>query len=178
MRYILFIAMVSLTSVFNMKTIYDFDETSRINEWQIINDGVMGGVSEGNIHLNELGNGVFSGLVSTENNGGFSSLRYRFESLKATGLNRLVIRVKGDGKRYQFRIKDKVENRHAFISYFKSTGEWQLVELSLSDMYPTFRGRRLEMANFCHDTIEEVAFLIGNGVNESFQLEIDYIKID
>jgi len=34
------------------------------------------------------------------------------------------------------------------------------------------------MANFCHDTIEEVAFLIGNGVNESFQLEIDYIKID
>ena len=54
------------------KIIYSFDEHVQPNGWIIVNDGVMGGLSKGEMDMNEEGNGVFRGRVSLENNGGFS----------------------------------------------------------------------------------------------------------
>ena len=44
-------------------------------EWRIVNDGVMGGLSKGNISFTDGGTMVFKGNLSLENNGGFSSVR-------------------------------------------------------------------------------------------------------
>jgi NADH dehydrogenase [ubiquinone] 1 alpha subcomplex assembly factor 1 len=40
-------------------------------------------------------------------------------------------------------------------------------------MYPAFRGRALSIGNFGSESIEEIAFLIGNKTAENFKLEID-----
>ena len=45
-------------------------------------------------------------------------------------------------------------------------------------MYPAFRGRNLNMDNFSSETIEELAFLIGNKKKEHFKLEIDTIYLE
>ena len=45
-------------------------------------------------------------------------------------------------------------------------------------MYPAFRGRNLNMGNFSSETIEELAFLIGNKKKEYFKLEIDKIYLE
>ena len=44
-------------------------------------------------------------------------------------------------------------------------------------MQPQFRGRQLNMPDFNHGSIEEMAFLIANKKNESFELAIKSIKI-
>jgi monofunctional biosynthetic peptidoglycan transglycosylase len=50
-----------------------------LEDWRIVNDDVMGGVSSSKLYLNEEQNLVFSGNLSLENNGGFASSRMGFE---------------------------------------------------------------------------------------------------
>ncbi|WP_416221619.1 CIA30 family protein [Rhodohalobacter sp.] len=63
------------------------------------------------------------------------------------------------------------------MTYFETTGEWQDLEFRVGDLYPTFRGRKLDRPDFDHDSIEEIRFLIGNKRPESFKLLIDKIEL-
>ena len=171
------IFMVSLVISSNM-VIFDFNKESDISDWKIVNDAVMGGRSSSKFYLNEAGNGVFKGSVSLENNGGFSSVRFRFNRRNIEGYKKVILRLKGDGKRYQFRAKTNKEDQQAYISYFETIEEWQTIEIMLSELSPTFRGRKLNMPNFPAEELEEVAFMIGNKVNENFELVIDKITLE
>jgi len=170
--------LVSLILVFmSTNLIYDFNKNASPRDWRIIDDGVMGGLSAGSFSINSDGHGVFQGTVSLENNGGFSSVRYQCEKVKTTKNSSVAIRLKGDGKKYQFRIKDKANNYYAYITTFETTGEWQTIELKLADLYPSFRGRTLNLPNYEADGFEEITFLIGNKENESFKLILDKIEL-
>lgn len=46
-------------------------------QWQAVNDGVMGGVSDGRFKITADGTLEFFGTLSLENNGGFASVRTR-----------------------------------------------------------------------------------------------------
>ncbi len=157
--------------------IFDFNKTSNIKNWIVIDDVVMGGKSSGSFNLNSDGYGVFVGDISLENNGGFSSVRYRFEKILINKSTKISIRIKGDGKKYQFRIKSNSGDYYSYISPFSTTGEWQEIEIPLKDMYPSFRGRKLDQPNFSNDGIEEITFLIGNKNKEKFLLLIDKIEL-
>ncbi len=171
------IFMVSWVIGSNM-VIFDFNKESDISDWKIVNDVVMGGQSRSKFYLNDEGLGVFKGTVSLENNGGFSSVRFRFNQKNIEGYKKVKLRLKGDGKRYQFRAKTNKEDQQAYISYFETSEEWQTIEILLSDLSPTFRGRKLNMPNFPAEELEEVAFMIGNKVNENFELVIDKIVLE
>ena len=158
-------------------TIFNFDPESDLQDWLVVDDVVMGGRSDGRFYLSEEGRGVFTGEVSLENNGGFSSVRHRFTPKKAEGFTKAVIRLRGDGKRYQFRVKSDSYDRQAYVSYFQTSGEWQVVEIPLSEMYPTFRGRTLSMPNYPGRRLSEIAFLIANKQAERFRLELDFIEL-
>ena len=162
----------------NTNLIYDFNKNASPRDWRIIDDGVMGGLSQGKFSIDPDGNGVFAGTVSLENNGGFSSVRYQFDKIKVTKESKVRIRLKGDGKEYQFRIKDKTSSYYSYITTFKTSGNWESIEIKLSDLYPSFRGRTLDLPNFKSDSFEEIVFLIGNKKNESFQLLLDKIELE
>ncbi len=157
--------------------LYDFSEKSNLNNWRIVDDVVMGGRSDGHFEINQDGHAVFYGKVSLENNGGFSSVRYRSGQEKIEGFSKVLIRLRGDGKKYQFRVKSDKYDRHSYIYYFQTSGQWQDVEIPLLEMEPGFRGRRLNMPNYPAQFLEEIAFLISNKVPENFRLEIDKITL-
>ncbi|EAR11627.1 hypothetical protein PI23P_00435 [Polaribacter irgensii 23-P] len=157
--------------------IFDFNINSDISDWSVVDDGVMGGRSSGNFNMSPEGFGVFQGSVSLENNGGFSSLRYGFPKMKLKDFSEVVLIVKGDGKKFQFRIKDQRSNYHSYIAVFETNGAWQTIRIKLSEMYPAFRGRTLTIGNFSSKNMEEIAFLIGNKKEENFKLEIDKIYL-
>lgn len=158
--------------------LFDFSTDTRAHSWRVVDDGVMGGLSQGSFSIDKQGHGVFSGEVSLENNGGFSSIRHRFKTKNIEGYSKVNIRLKGDGKKYQFRLKSDRYDAHSYVIQFQTSGAWETITLSLDDMVPQWRGRRLRMPNFQAKQVEEMAFLIGNKKRESFQLILDSIVLE
>lgn len=157
--------------------IIDFKSPSESSHWQIINDCVMGGLSQSEFEVTSEGYGQFSGHVSLKNNGGFASAR-RLVSLKGIEkYSHLRLRVKGDGSAYQFRIKSNASDDHFFNYPFKTTGHWQVLEVPLNEMFPIYRGRKLDMSNFSASHIEEIRFMIANQKEEDFEILIDKIEL-
>lgn len=175
MKYLIAILLTLLTM--DSKTIFDFTSSSDLQNWRIVDDVVMGGRSSGNFELTAEGHGRFMGDISLENNGGFSSVRYNFSQVDVHPDDHIRVRVKGDGKQYQFRVKHNRGDRHSYLYEFETSGQWQTIDIPLHEMHPVFRGRDVNLPDFDHDKIEEIVFLIGNKKPESFELLIDRIEL-
>ncbi|KAI4365178.1 hypothetical protein MLD38_021188 [Melastoma candidum] len=119
--------------------------------WGALDDVVMGGVSESSFFMNSNGGengeptGVFRGVVSTANNGGFTSIRTKnfpvAEDLSA--YDGLELRLKGDGRRYKLIIRTSREwDTVGYTASFNTVnGQWQSVRLPFSSLRPIFRAR-------------------------------------
>lgn len=175
MNLILILSILMLPPFY--KTIYDFDLSSGVKGWYVVDDSVMGGRSAGNFDLTEEGHALFHGTVSLENNGGFSSVRYQTSPVALDGAKKIRLKVKGDGKQYQLRIKDSTKTYYSYVGTFSTNGKWQQIDIKLKDMYPSFRGMMVNQPNFDKESIEELAFLIANKKAENFYLEIDKIEL-
>ncbi len=120
--------------------IIDFAAGAEI--WPSIDDVVMGGVSASRMTLEE-GYASFQGAVSFDNNGGFASVRSRPKVRDLSAFDGLILRVRGDGKSYGFRIRTSAS--FDGVSYQASlappAGEWTDVFIPFSDFAPVWRGR-------------------------------------
>ncbi|KAI7758005.1 hypothetical protein M8C21_018726 [Ambrosia artemisiifolia] len=96
------------------KLVFGFEDgSSRDLPWGALDDVVMGGVSESQFRIVPNGGepggptGLFTGTVSTANNGGFTSIRTKnfdvAENLSA--YDGLELRLKGDGRRYKLIVR-------------------------------------------------------------------------
>ncbi len=158
--------------------IHDFSKDESAQGWRVVDDVVMGGRSEGNFEIDTEGHGHFFGTVSLENNGGFSSIRHRLsDPLSTQKAKKIRLKIKGDGKRFQFRIKAKASDYYSYIQYFETSGEWETVDLKLKDFYASFRGRKLDIPNYDKEVVEELSILIANYKAEEFDLQIDSIEL-
>jgi hypothetical protein len=158
-------------------TIVEFNSSSSLDNWYLVNDTVMGGKSDSDFQLNNEGHAVFSGYVTTANNGGFASIRHDCKVENVEQFSEIQLKVKGDGKNYQLRVKKNRSDYYSYIYTFETSGTWETVSIPLEGMYASYRGRTLDKPNFQADQISEIAILIGNKKKESFQLEIDAIKM-
>lgn len=158
--------------------LFNSKNQANLSQWQLVTDVVMGGKSQSRFLANKEGFAEFSGQVSLENNGGFASVKYHMEPMQVAAFSKMYIKVKGDGNRYQFRLKTSKKDTHSYISYFKTTGKWQTLEFQLADFYPTYRGRTLKLPNFPGKLLEEIGFLIANKKTQDFKLEIAQVWLD
>ncbi len=159
------------------QVVFDFNKNTDLRKWYQTNDDVMGGISTSKMSLDENGNGVFSGIVSLENNGGFAMTRLPLNMELKEGAAKIVLQVKGDGKNYQLRIKSDRSQQFWYVQFFKTTNKMETIEIPLKDFYASFRGRKLNLGNFSTNKIKEIAILIGNKKKEEFELTIDKISI-
>jgi monofunctional biosynthetic peptidoglycan transglycosylase len=144
--------------------------------WWSINDGVMGGVSAGGMRQTDEGL-RFSGELSLENNGGFSSVRSLVEQ-DLTGVTHVQLEVRGDGREYQFRLRqnDRFDGV-AWRSKFLTSQEWKTVSLPLESFTPVFRGRIIRNAGpVVASEIRQMGFLLADYQPGSFELEIRRIE--
>jgi Complex I intermediate-associated protein 30 (CIA30) len=117
--------------------------------WGAVDDVVMGGISESGIRL-RAGSAVFSGNVSTENSGGFASVRTRnFEpALSLSNYQGIELRVKGDGQRYKLFVR--TESKWDGIGYAHSfdtiADEWMTIQVLFKDLIPIFRAKTVSDA--------------------------------
>ncbi len=117
--------------------------------WGAVDDVVMGGVSESGIRLAD-GFALFSGNVSTDNSGGFASVRTRnFEpSFNLSNYRGIELRVKGDGQRYKLFLR--TETRWDGVGYAYSfdtiANEWITIQVPFQDLVPIFRAKTVNDA--------------------------------
>ncbi len=178
MKYLLFLLVISLSTNLIAQKMYIFTSKTNIKEWKIVNDGVMGGVSKSTLELNEAGNGKFSGFVSLENNGGFASVQLNNKVMLDDNHKFIVMRIKGDGKNYEFRLKGAVSQQESYVHAFNTSGEWEEIKLPIAAFYPQFRGQKLKSPNFNFNKIEQMSFLIANKKEENFTLLIDWMGLE
>ena len=129
--------------------LFNFSKECNIQNWSVVNDGVMGGLSKGN-----------------------------FESKLVRSFKKITLRLKGDGKQYQIRVKTWISDYYSYIAYIKTNGEWQTLEVLFSEMIPSFRGNKLDLPNYPGEYMEQFAILIGNKKNEDFELCLDQIELE
>jgi len=178
MKFLLFFLMLSSFTQTNTDEIYKFTTSTKVNEWRIVNDGVMGGISKSSLMLNDFGNGQFMGHVSLANNGGFASIQLNKTIQLADEKKFILLRIKGDGKSYEFRLKSQISQSESYVHQFTTTGEWEIIKLPMSEFYPQFYGRKLNTPNFNFKSIEQLSFLISNKQEEDFKLLIDWIGLE
>ncbi len=144
--------------------------------WRVINDGVMGGVSSGEMISTDDGL-CFQGFLSLENNGGFASVRrlLDFNLQEASGVR---LRVRGDGRTYQLRLRqDESFDNVAWRAEFSTNGEWQTIELPFENFKPVWRGRPVEKAGpVVPAKVRQIGFLLADGQQASFKLYIGAIE--
>jgi Complex I intermediate-associated protein 30 (CIA30). len=161
------------------RLIFDFKNSDKIEDWRIVNDGVMGGFSQSKIVYSDSNTAIFKGTVSLENKGGFASTRTIPRPYNLDGYNGILLRVKGDGKIYQFRLRtnnrfDGVSYRYQFAT---DANTWMIIDIPFHECVPVFRGRILkDVEPILPEEIRQIGFLISNKQAGEFQLEIDWIK--
>ncbi|KAI3936229.1 hypothetical protein MKW98_026409 [Papaver atlanticum] len=136
----------------NGKLIFGFqDSISKELAWGELDDVVMGGVSESKFLIDHCGNenggptGLFKGVVSTKNNGGFTSIRTRNFSIPEdlSAYDGLELRIKGDGRRYKLIVRISPEwDTVGYTAIFDTVlDQWQSIQLPFSSLRPIFRAK-------------------------------------
>ncbi len=68
------LGLLAMPAAASEHVVVDFGEHNSLR-WQVVNDGVMGGLSRGSVKVTEGHTLLFAGETSLRNNGGFSSIR-------------------------------------------------------------------------------------------------------
>ena len=161
------------------RILVDFMEPAEENRWTVVNDGVMGGLSSSRMEVTSAGTGVFRGVLSLKNSGGFASVRRASPDDHFAGCAGVLLRVKGDGRTYQFRLRTNEQfDGMAYRAEFSTQPDtWITVRLPFSSFEPTFRGRIVPDAPPLRpENIQQLGFLVADKQAGPFQVEIDWIR--
>jgi hypothetical protein len=128
--------------------LFDFTGTDAAKEWQPVNDGVMGGVSEGKFKITDKKTMDFFCKLSLENNGGFASVRTSAKKLGLEKGDTIVARVRGDGREYSLNL---YLNKPLIAFSYRATvqtkkDEWIEVKVPLDKFEATSFGRVVKEA--------------------------------
>jgi hypothetical protein len=113
------------------------------DRWRLVTDGVMGGVSRGNLREQQI-DGIpcqsLTGRVSTDNNGGFVQMTLELDGRvpAATEFDGLRVRVRGNGEAYNVHLRtaDLWLPWQSYRVTFTTTGQWQTLYLPFSAFEP------------------------------------------
>lgn len=161
------------------RMLFTFKEPSAARQWQTVNDGVMGGRSQGRFRINEHGNLEFFGNLSLANNGGFASVRSRGTALNLRPNDTIVMKVRGDGREYTLNLYTP-DRRMAFsyrASFRTKADEWTDVRIPVSKFVATSFGRVVTNAPLNASRVSGMGVLLGDKRPGAFRLEIQSIAV-
>ena len=175
----LLVATILLLGTANSIMEINFGSTNNQSDWYVINDGVMGGLSESQLGFGE-DSFIFKGEVSLQNNGGFSSVRSPFDTYDLTDFSAVEIKYRATGYDFAFNLAtSKVWYRPVFrVPIRDSEGEWVTKVFNLSDFNEVVVGKKTG-ATLPQEKLKDVirlGFITNEKRAGKFMLEVDYIK--
>ena len=164
-----------------MIPLFDFTEADAPKQWQTVNDGVMGGVSEGKFKITDTKTMEFFGTLSLANNGGFASVRTKVKKLSLEKDDTLVAKIRGDGRQYMLNL---YPNKQRMAYSYRATvqtmkDEWIEVKVPLDKFEATSFGRIVKNAGLVKpEEINSLGFMLGDKKAGPFKMEIEWIKVE
>lgn len=156
----------------------EFD--SGVKGWRTVLDGVMGGLSTGKITAVDPGVLRFSGELSLENNGGFSQVQTTVPVGTFAGQRGVVVRLRGDGRRYQFDVRCANVRMMAGsyqVQFDTKADTWQVLELPFADFKLHSFGNPVRNApELRPETVESVGVTLADKKAGAFAIELDFIR--
>lgn len=147
-------------------------------EWVVVNDNVMGGRSQGGFEI-DAGEVRFTGSTNT-NGGGFSSIRSRPVRVDLSTHEGIQLRVKGDGRRYTWRLTTDARWQGREVAYWADfetvAGRWTTVDIPFSRFIPRFRGSRLPGPPLNSRQITGMGLMIYDGEDGPFELRLAAVR--
>jgi NADH dehydrogenase [ubiquinone] 1 alpha subcomplex assembly factor 1 len=164
-----------------LRPLLDFAGPEAAQKWQAVNDGVMGGVSDGRFRITLDKTLEFFGTLSLENNGGFASVRTKPADFDIKSGDTIVVRVKGDGREYVLNLYTK--SRQRAFSYRApmptKKDEWAEVRVPLADFIPTAFGRRVQgMGPVEPSQINGLGLMLADKKPGTFQMQVEWVKVE
>ena len=156
--------------------IFEFDNSNDKKDWRVVVDGVMGGLSTGNVSIRN-GSMIFAGATSLKNNGGFSSIRASMDPNDMDVFDAIQLRVRGDGRTWIFgtRGSNSMGASSYWTSFKTEKNEWLNVTIPISEMEQHSFGNLLS-GKINPDEIKGVEFYMYDKKEGPFKLEVDSIK--
>ena len=143
-------------------------------DWFVVNDNVMGGRSEGTFNI-EQGVLHFAGSTNTRG-GGFSSIRTNPAKLDLSEFAGIRLQVRGDGRRYTWRLTTNARWRGRQISYWADfdtqDGAWTTVDIPFSRFIPRYRGATLDGPALEPGQITDMGLMIYDKLDGPFELRL------
>ena len=163
------------------QTLFDFTNADAAKAWQNVNDGVMGGVSEGKLKITDKKTLEFYGTLSLENNGGFASLRTKAKKLGLQKGDTVVAKIRGDGREYTLNLYlNKPLIAFSYRATFQTKkDEWIEVKVPLDKFEPTSFGRVLKDAGSVKpEEVNSLGFMLSDKRAGPFKMEIESIQVE
>ncbi len=155
-------------------TLFDFNSDEEAS-WQVVNDGVMGGRSQGYVAVAE-GALRFTGTLVTRG-GGFTSVRTD-KSVDLRGYEGLELRVRGNGRSFEVEVSDGTRLRGRSVSRrapFETSDEWAMVRVPFNALRATVFGQPVRVAPIELSKVVRFGLYILDGKDGPFRLEVDAI---
>jgi hypothetical protein len=170
---VLLISFFMLSAMTNAQTL-DFTDTQIVEQMWVVNDGVMGGVSQSRFRHGIEGV-IVEGNVSLENNGGFASVRSA--AVFGVGTVALELKLKGDGKRYKFILRTDASPRSPmYQADFVALDGWNTYRFVPQDFRASFRGRVVDAPELVFAEIKELGILIADKQAGSFRIQLQRVS--
>ncbi len=172
---LLIASILSLILISDNPLIIDFSKPSASENWKIINDGVMGGLSTGKV-IQEDGYLNYTGIISFENNGGFSSFRSKYNQYQLEGFKTVEIEYALTGGDCSFTLETAYQFFEPYyaINLSETDGEWTRAAFDFSLFKQTVLGKQTGSyfnPNNLDDVIR-IGFLKNDKKEGKFQMKI------
>lgn len=163
-----------------MVSLIDFGQKEEAAKWTPVNDTVMGGRSNSRMKNSDDGYARFTGSLSLENNGGFASVRSGSVAGDLVDVDKVTLKIRGDGKIYKLRMRSSATN--SWVTYqasFKTeNNKWSEVTFSAEDFTPVLRGRVLrDVAPLSFEEVTSLGLMISDKQTGDFELQLAAIEL-
>jgi len=162
------------------RMLVDFSDPDEFARWEVVNDGVMGGLSKG--HIEQVDDALsFTGNINT-NGGGFTSLRRSVPEGAMAGARTLRIVYSGDARTYEVTLRSDARERGRRIAYRapitadESSGEWSAATIDLAQLETSLFGQQVDAPTFATQEAHSIGLIIADGIDGAFAMQLKRIE--
>jgi|TARA_R100000049_G_C1948276_1_gene94429 hypothetical protein len=162
------------------RTLVDFSDPDEFTRWEVVDDGVMGGLSKG--HIEQSDDALsFTGNVNT-NGGGFTSLRRAVPEGAMAGARALRIIYSGDVRTYEVTLRSDARERGRRIAYRatltpeQSDGDWSVAVIDIAQLETSLFGQQVDAPDFATQDAHSIGLIIADGIDGDFAMRLRRIE--